>query len=563
MTKKSIELGLAPDGGPVYLPEELRATHMHVVGASGRGKSKFLAHLIQQDIKEKRGLCLIDPHGQLVEEIIAWCATHGLDRGRKIRIIEPADPHRSFGFNPLSFGSDTVVSVAVDFLAKAFAQVWGGEDTTKMPLLRRVLRNVLYVLAVRKLTLLEAPYLLATDDTDNVRKHLTENLPDSVFQAEWDEFNNLNRRDRTEQFLSTRNRMIEFLSDELIRAIVGQRQDLIDFRRCMDEGDIVLVNLAGQGRLSPDSARLIGTLMVNDLFFKARGRPKGSRPFYLYIDECYDFLNEDIERILDQCRKFGLHLILSHQRLGQLRREGEHIYNAVMGGAQTKIIFGGLEAEDAELMAKNVFLGELNLEEPKHILDKPTVVGYDYIWLKNEGSGEGYALATTSGEAVNWSEVASYLITDSPDWENPVEAEGLATSSGGSVISSETETRSWQTQNGRAQALHPLLELKPTQTYSLEDQIHRAVAALVNQRERHSVVKVPCILSGRLVVPEVREGYLKAEHVAEWQTRILDETEFLKVTSVVLEELEQRRERLRLQALTPEEKDPEDWFSNP
>ena len=130
-----------------------------------------------------------------------------------------------------------------------------------------------------------------------------------------------------------------------------------------------MVNLSSGNRISEDNARLLGTLIVNEIFLKAKGRPEDSRPFYLYIDECARFVNEDIGRILDEGRKFGLHLILAHQHLAQLKKAGEEVYQAVMTDAKTKVIFGGLNTEDARVLAEQVFLGELDLEDPKKILN--------------------------------------------------------------------------------------------------------------------------------------------------------------------------------------------------
>ena len=124
---------------------------------------------------------------------------------------------------------------------------------------------------------------------------------------------------------------------------------------------------------------------------KAKARPEGSRPFYLYIDECARFVNEDIGRILDEGRKFGLHLILAHQHLAQLKKAGEEVYQAVMTDAKTKVVFGGLNTEDARVLAEQIFLGELDLDDPKNILSRPVVVGYAREWLRNFSFGSSYA----------------------------------------------------------------------------------------------------------------------------------------------------------------------------
>ena len=191
-----------------------------------------------------------------------------------------------------------------------------------------------------------------------------------------------------EEFGSTINRMMEFLAAERIRNIIGQKDSTLDFKKIMDEGYIVLVNLSSGRSVSPDNARLLGTLIVNDLFLTATERPPKSTPFYLYIDECALFINEDIGRILDEGRKFGLHLILAHQHLAQLKKAGEDVYHSVMTDAKTKVVFGGLSPRTPEYLAELVFLEEIDLDEYKHSLDKPTVVGYTTAWLKNFSNGK-------------------------------------------------------------------------------------------------------------------------------------------------------------------------------
>ena len=106
-------------------------------------------------------------------------------------------------------------------------------------------------------------------------------------------------------------------------------------------------------------------------------------PCYLYVDECQRYLIQDVANILDQSRKFGLHAILAHQHLGHLREAGEHIYRSVMTNARTKVIFGGLDDEDATVMACNVFRGQFDLQKSKPRYDKPTVVGQAHNRIKS------------------------------------------------------------------------------------------------------------------------------------------------------------------------------------
>src|ERR1051325_4080985 len=143
-----------------------------------------------------------------------------------------------------------------------------------------------------------------------------------------------------------------------------------------DGANIVLVNLGATKSFSYENARVLGTLLINNLFLSAYGRDEKMarrRPFTLYVDEAYDFLSGDVEWILDNCRKFGLHAVLAHQRIGQLKERSEGIYNAVMT-IPTKIVLGGLSDDDAAVMAREIMRGDIDLKAPKHTITMPVVV---------------------------------------------------------------------------------------------------------------------------------------------------------------------------------------------
>ena len=536
-----------------------RATHMQVIGGSGRGKSKFLEDLIRQDIASGNGVCVIDPHGTLYEPLVQWCATHRAHSRRRIHLINPSQGDWVVGFNPLRLTDGGEPSVRVDAMVNACAQVWQ-EDSTRTPLLRKCLRAVFYALAVRGCTLLEAVELASTADVSGLRAFLTDGLPDRVFRTVWADFNSLPPREFAEQFSSTHNRLLEFLASPVVRGIIGQRERVIDFRRCMDDGEIVLVNLSTAGqRLSVANARLLGTLLINDLVVTAVGRNKElarRRPFYLYIDECYDYLTPDIERILDQTRKFGLHLVLAHQRLGQLRKAGESIYNAVMGGTQTKIVFGGLEFEDAQAVVREVFLPEFNLELPKHTLDKPVVTGHHVEWLESESESTGAASSWSSGSVVSTGTStmdsssigiqgllpqASLAETQSgpTGWS---ETAGTASGTSSSAAHGHSEGGGWasSTTYGRHQTYVPDYTVLPTQVHSLEELMHLAIVKIKELPERIAVVKLPSARSIQIRTFDVKPGFAPPRRVDEIVRTICDQSAYTSSQQVVEAEIDGR-----------------------
>jgi hypothetical protein len=392
-----LEIGTC-EGQSVCLTDKERARNIHLLGAIGTGKSKLLEHMVRQDIARGRGLCLIDPHGTLADAIEEWCAATGIGARRRIHIIRPGDPDHVPGFNPLKAAPGEDLSVRVDAMVAACAQAWGGKDMAETPRLEKILCAVFFALAARNLTLAEGPALLQARDPQGLRALLTEELPNPMQQAVWGELNALPRREFAEQVESTLTRLTRFLNAPAMRLMVGQREKVIDFRSAMDNGEVVLVNLGARNTFSYENARVLGTLLINDLFLTAVGRDEKTarrRPFTCFIDECYDFLGADIERILDQTRKFGLSVVLAHQRIGQLRERGEGILNAVMG-IQTKIVMGGLSDEDAEVMAKELMRDEVGVEVPKRGLDMPVVVGEELVWLQAEGAAETISESSAS-----------------------------------------------------------------------------------------------------------------------------------------------------------------------
>lgn len=567
-----ITIGTTRKGRRIPLPLHVRATHMQVIGASGTGKTKFLEHLIRQDILAENGLCLIDPTGNLYHDLVRWCETKGFLGRKKIALFDPAVEDWSFGFNPLDFGQDESkdVSFFVDSMVKACAQVWGGEDTDKTPLLKRCLRNTFHALVENGLTLLEAVDLIQPGESP-LRTRLTATLRDPIARTDWEGFRKMRRHEFTEHFRSTTNRLMEFLASERIRRILGQQRRTLRFRTLMDEGYAVLVNLSSGRDVSEDNARLLGTLMLNDLFRKARGRAKAKRcrPFYVYVDECSRFINEDIQRILDEGRQFGLHLILAHQHLAQLKRAGEAVYGAVMTDARTKVVFGGLSPEDAKIMAEVVFMGEINLEEEKRSLSKPVVIGNEVIWLENYTSS--VTTGRTEGEGNGWSETRSQNDSDSVTYRDEWflrEELSRTTGSGSSFGTSTSRSSSWsETEthsdgSGMSQSLAPIYKELPTAVFSLEEQIHKAAARLRNLPSQRAVVKIPDRWSVGIRAMAVEPGYARDERVERFREEAFRRTPFASPTHEVAAELAARRERLEamVRPPSPDPETPEDFL---
>lgn len=533
----ALTLGRTKNRKEIRLTNEERSRHVHVIGASGTGKSKLLEAMIRADITAGPGLCLIDPHGTLADAVARWRAATRIDDVRRIHVIEPGNLDWCAGFNPLRLDGRTEPAVRVDAMVSACAQVWGGENTNSTPLLKKCLRAVLCALATRDLTLAEAPLLTVSDS--GLRRRLIYNLPDSVSAAVWRDFDALSRRDFFEQFSSTNNRLLEFLSAPVVRRIVGQTTGALDLRHVMDVGEIVIVNLASKGALSPDNGRLLGTLLTSELFLQALRRDEGvarRQPFTLYIDECYDYLTADVERMLDQTRKFGLHLVLAHQRLGQLRDRSEAIYNGVMAGGQTKIVFGGLTDDDALVMAKEVLRNSFDLEQPKHVLDKPVVVDEVPFWLENESEGESWSTARTTGESYGLGSSSGSSEGSGETFDrfgNPLGfsgSTGLTSGASESWGTSSSESRSdgGSRVSGRSQTLKSVRVTQPTAVHSLDEAIHLAVVKLRELPNRAAIVRRRGKPPVRIRTPEIKPALASDAGVERFLDRTRGASPYLR-----------------------------------
>ena len=189
------------------------------------------------------------PARHLYHNIVAWCAEYpDVVSWDKLVLLDASAPGWTFGFNPLNFaGAD--ISYCVDSMVNACAQVWGGEDTSATPLLKRALAAIFHVLAEHKLTLLEAMYLISErEELRPIRESLTSTIADPMIREMWKRWNEMPPSDFRKDFASSTNRLMEFFAAPVIRLIFGQTHPVLDFRAAMDEGAVILVNLASSGR---------------------------------------------------------------------------------------------------------------------------------------------------------------------------------------------------------------------------------------------------------------------------------------------------------------------------
>ncbi|MEM8539416.1 MAG: hypothetical protein AAGF25_00540 [Pseudomonadota bacterium] len=552
---KRIPIGRS-DGRPVYLDPERRAVHTHVIGASGQGKSKFLEHCIREDIKANHGVCLIDPEGDLYENIVAWCAANEIEKIKKVHLFDPSKDDWCFRFNPLYVHPGEKPRHRVDNVIEALAQVWGGEDSRNTPAIRTTLRAVFAALIASGYTMAEAFFLTSTKDKDQIAASVSDRIDNPILREIWDGYNEADNREKTIEFGGARRRLLELLEDPGIRQILAEGENPIDFKEVMDNGDIVLVNLSPEA-MGDDPARAFGALLVREMFYCSSRREVAEakqKPFFAYIDECPDFLTNDITRILARSRKRGLHVVLAHQWLEQLREQGSNIYHGVMG-IQNKIVFGGISDEDAVILADQLFRNEYDLEVPIEALTKPGVAGYRRTWLNNwsvsEGESHGQSTSVTdsmgettvetSGQTVGAGSSSTVNQTyDADGWPtgtytvssggNEMTVDSAGVSIGQSTSHSATETtsytRSTSESHGASEALEPILKNFVGGVHSLESVRHMAVARLRSIPPRNAVVKGYNTPTFDISTYTIKEPLVSPEWIDRFETNVMADSPY-------------------------------------
>ncbi len=356
---KPLLLGYDANERPVRLMPDDRKIHTHIIGSSGSGKSKFMEWLMRGDLRNRQGFALVDPHGTLYDEVAEYCAHHVLDR--EIILLNLSVPDSVIGFNPFQKAADGDVSVQVDRRINATMHAWNVKDTDQTPTLARTLRLIYTVMLEQSLGLPQVQHLIDFN-AEKIRSHLVDRIQSPLIQKEWQELQSLDATDWRKEVFSDKNKLFKFLTSTTFARFMGIPGHSINLREVMDKSKVLLVNLAPSDYLSHDNAKAFGALLVNEFFECAIRRKKDAsgaspRPFYLYLDEFANFVSMDIADMLDQVRKYGLFMVLAHQRFGQL---DENLVDAVLTNCGIKAVFGGLSVPNARRMAEELFIGQLD-----------------------------------------------------------------------------------------------------------------------------------------------------------------------------------------------------------
>jgi len=349
-----IELGYNVYRGvktPVWMKSRDRSRHMYIIGKSGSGKSQTMAKYIIQDIRAGHGVALVEPHGDLVEQVLGNIPKDRID---DVIVFNPSDIGRPMGLNMLEAPNENMRDFAVQEMISIFYKLFPPEMIG--PMFEHNMRNFMLTLMAdinNPGTIAEIPRMI-TDD--KFQKEWRSKLTDPVVKSFWeDEMDNTSDYHKSEMMGYLISKVGRFVENEMMRNIIGQSKSSFDFREIMDKKKILLVNLS-KGKTGDVNAELLGLVIVSKLQMAALTRadiPEDERhDFYLYIDEFQNFITDSIATILSEARKYRLNLIIAHQYIGQLVKNNDtKIKEAVFGNVGTTYV-ARIGPEDVETLEK-------------------------------------------------------------------------------------------------------------------------------------------------------------------------------------------------------------------
>ncbi|MCW3105985.1 MAG: ATP-binding protein [Segetibacter sp.] len=339
---------------PFSIKDADRLAHIYVIGKTGVGKSTLLLNMAISDIQKGKGLCIIDPHGDIAETILHHIPAHRLD---DVIYFNPKDIERPIAFNPLKGVHPNYHHLVASGLISTFKKIWADSWGPRLE----------YILRFTLLTLLEYPHATLLDIqpllTDmyyrnRVLSYVTNQHTLSFWKNEYDKYS---PGLRSEAITPILNKTGVFLTSIPLRNIVGQKLKGIRMQQVLDEGKILIANLS-KGEIGEDASSLLGSILVTSIqlaaLYRSAQPEHQRRPFYLYVDEMHSFISLSFIDILAEARKYKLSLFLTHQYIEQIH---EKIRSAIFGNVGTLISFR-VGAIDAEHLAKE-FHPEFNEQD--------------------------------------------------------------------------------------------------------------------------------------------------------------------------------------------------------
>lgn len=339
---------------PIRITDEDRRRHIYAIGQTGTGKSVFLNNCAIQDIARGKGVAIIDPHGDLVEKVMANIPE---ERMKDVIYFNPGDLQKPLGLNMLEYNFDhpEEKTFIVNEMLNIFTQLFPDAGESMGPMFQQYMRNSLLLLMEdmpnEPATLIEVPRVFTDAEFRNRKLARIKNpVVIDFWQKEATKAGGEASLANMTPYITSK--FGQFISNDYMRPIIGQAKSSLNFREIMDSGKILLINLS-KGRIGDLNANLLGMVITGKLLMAALSRvdivdEKARRDFYLYIDEFQNFTTDSISTILSEARKYRLNLTIVHQFIAQLK---EKIRDSVFGNVGAQIAFR-VGVQDAEFLVK-------------------------------------------------------------------------------------------------------------------------------------------------------------------------------------------------------------------
>jgi tetrahydromethanopterin S-methyltransferase subunit F len=336
----------------IGLNQEERRRHMYILGATGTGKSTMLLSMINQDLQNGKGLCVIDPHGELIDSILPLIPEN---RIKDVVYFNPDDISYPVGLNLLELPTDITgdpllreKELITESIISLFHKIY--DDKYSGPRMEYILRNTIHTaFTTENPTLFTIYKLLINED---FRKKVTSKLEEENLHDFWKyEFSKAGDYQKVKMISPITNKIGRFLFSPTAKRILEQEKSTINFDDIMDSGKILLCNVS-KGKIGEDNSQVFGTLVMTKIQLAAlkRARQKSDtrRDFYLYVDEFQNFATPSFAQILSEARKYRLNAILAHQTTSQL--EDKSLVHVTLANTGTVICFRTANPEDERLI---------------------------------------------------------------------------------------------------------------------------------------------------------------------------------------------------------------------
>ncbi len=346
-----------------------RTRHVYVIGKTGMGKSTCLENMAVQDIQNGEGMAFIDPHGKTADLLLEYVPK---DRIKDVLYFAPFDMEYPVSFNVMEDVGPDKRHLVSNGLMSAFKKIWVDAWSARM---EYILNNILLaLLEYPDSTLIGVNRMLADKEYRNA---VVANVTDTSVKAFWrDEFAKYSDKFMTEAGAAIQNKIGQFISNPIVRNIIGQPKSTFDLRKMMDERKIIIINLS-KGRVGESNANLLGSMLITKIYLAAMSRADvpesilNTLPnFYLYVDEFQSFANESFADILSEARKYKLNLTMAHQYIEQM---SEEVRAAVFGNVGSMLVFR-VGAFDAEVLEKEF--------APQFTAEDLVNLGFSQVYIK-------------------------------------------------------------------------------------------------------------------------------------------------------------------------------------